>query len=106
MAINTHISNWIDRAELFMDYYTLFIKAWIPYNAWYMYNYYDEDSSPKRDRDSAIIAYINSTSNKYRDKILTLLRNQDLQSIEFRQLLGNLQYELERNPLVSEVNIS
>lgn len=33
MAINTHITNWIDRAELIMDYYTLFIKSWIPYNA-------------------------------------------------------------------------
>jgi hypothetical protein len=99
MAINTHISNWIDRAELTMDYYTLFIKAWIPYNAWYMHNFYDEDSNPKRDRDAAIISHINSTSNRYRDKIKNLLRGTDDQSIEFRQLLGCLHFELDRNPI-------
>ncbi len=73
MAINTHITNWIDRAELIMDYYTLFIKSWIPYNAWYMHNFYDEDSNPKRDRGAAIISHINSSSNRYRDKIKYLL---------------------------------
>lgn len=99
MAINTHITNWIDRAELIMDYYTLFIKSWIPYNAWYMHNFYDEDSNPKRDKDAAIISHINSSSNRYRDKIKNLLRGTDEQSIEFRNLLGNLHYELEKNPI-------
>lgn len=99
MAINTHINNWINRAELVMDYYTLFIKAWIPYNAWYMHNFFDEDSNPKRDRDAAIIGYINSTSNRYRDKIKSLLRGGDAQSVEFRLLLGKLHFELEANPI-------
>lgn len=99
MANNTSINNWINRAELVMDYYTLFIKAWIPYNAWYMHNFYDEDSNPKRDKDAAIIGYINSTSNRYRDKIKSLLRGADAQSIEFRLLLGKLHFELEANPI-------
>lgn len=99
MAVNTHINNWINRAELVMDYYTLFIKAWIPYNAWYMHNFYDEDSYPKRDRDAAIIGYINSTSNRYRDKIKSLLKGADTQSMEFRLLLGKLHFALESNPI-------
>ncbi|MGO4293583.1 hypothetical protein [Chitinophaga sp. RAB17] len=99
MAINTHINNWIDRADLVMDYYTLFIKAWIPYNAWYMLNFYDESSNPKRDRDGAIINHINATSNRYRDKIKSLLKGMDDSSKEFRWLIGRLHYELEANPI-------
>lgn len=99
MTVNTHINNWINRAELVMDYYTLFIKAWIPYNAWYMHNFYDEDSNPKRDRDAAIIGYINTTSNRYRDKIKSLLLGSDPQSNEFKLLLGKLHFELEANPI-------
>ncbi len=99
MAVNTHIKNWIDKAELVMDYYTLFIKSWIPYNAWYMHNFYDENSSPKRDRDASIINHINSTSNRYRDKIKSLLRGSDQLAVDFRHLLGKLHVELEANPI-------
>ena len=99
MAVNTHINNWIERAELVMDYYTLFIKAWIPYNAWYMHNFYDEDSNPKRDRDASIIFHINSTSNRYRDKIISLLRGADENAIEFRKHIGKLHFALEANPI-------
>lgn len=104
MSINTHINNWIDRADIVMDYYTLFIKAWIPYNAWYMHNFYDETSTPRRDRDVAIISYINSTSNRYRDKIKSLLRGPDEASKLFRELLGNLHSELEANPIPDDEN--
>lgn len=104
MSVNTHINNWISRAELVTDYYTLFIKAWIPYNAWYMHNFYDESSNPKRDRDAAIIGYINSSSNRYRDKIKSLLRGTDPQSIKFRSLIGKLHIELEANPIPDYAN--
>lgn len=73
MATNTHINNWIDRAEL--DYYTMFIKTWIPFNAWYMRDFYDE--SVNRTSDKSIIEFLNSNSNKYRDKIKSLLRGTD-----------------------------
>lgn len=102
MAINTHISNWKDRSELVIDYYVQFIKVWIPYNAWYMHNFYDEDSNPKRDRDSAIISHINSTSNGYRDKIKSLLRGNDEQSIKFKKLIANLHFQLEANPIPND----
>lgn len=99
MGINTHISNWIDRAEVVTDYYTLFIKSWIPYNAWYMHNFYDDDSTPKRNSDASIIAHINSNSNRYRDKIKSLLRGVDDRSKEFCKLLADLHFELEGNPI-------
>ncbi len=28
---------WIDNAEINIDYYSAFLKAWIAFNAWYNY---------------------------------------------------------------------
>lgn len=95
MATNTHINNWIDRAEL--DYYTMFIKTWIPFNAWYMRDFYDE--SLNRTSDKSIIEFLNSNSNKYRDKIKSLLRGTDDVAKEFISLLSKLHYELEAHPI-------
>lgn len=97
MSINTAISKWIDKSE--PDFYTLFIKAWIPYNSWYMCNFYDEDATPKRTSDKDIINYIKSNSNAYKDKIITLLRNSDEESELFRLLISKLHYQLESTPI-------
>lgn len=94
MAINSNIGNWIDRSELKVDYFIEFIKVWIPFNAWYMHNFYDEDSSPKRNNDSSIIYHLNTTSNTYRDKIISLLRGTNNDSIHFKMLISNLHFEL------------
>ena len=88
MPINTTISKWIDKSE--PDFYTLFIKAWIPYNSWYMSNFYDEDASPKRTSDKDIISYIKANSNAYKDKIVTLLRNNDEESETFKLQISRL----------------
>ena len=97
MSINTAISKWIDKSE--PDFYTLFIKAWIPYNSWYMHNFYDEDATPKRTTDKDIIGYIKNNSNVYKDKIITLLRNSDDESNNFKLLISNLYYQLENTPI-------
>jgi hypothetical protein len=97
MSINTHINNWINKAE--PDYYTMFIKTWIPYNAWYMHNFYDEDASPKRTNDKEIIYYIKNNNNKYKDRIISLLRGTDEVSTLFKFFLSKLHYELEAHPI-------
>ena len=97
MGTNTHINNWINRAEL--DYYSMFIKTWIPFNAWYMRDFYDESTVPPRTSDKSIIEYLNASSNKYRDKIKSLLRGTDDASREFLNLLGKLHFELENHPI-------
>jgi len=99
MAINTHIRNWIDRSEQLHDYYILFVKSWIPFNAWYMHNFYDDTTNPKRDTDSSIISHINSTSNTYRDKIKSFLRGTSEVSMEFKKLISDLHFELEAKPI-------
>ncbi|MEQ8572464.1 MAG: hypothetical protein RIB63_00270, partial [Fulvivirga sp.] len=81
------------------DYYTMFIKSWIPFNAWYMKDFYDESSTPKRTSDRSIIDFLNANSNKYRDKIKSLLRGTDVASKDFLELLAKLHYELESHPI-------
>lgn len=97
MSINTAISKWIEKSE--PDFYTLFIKSWIPYNSWYMHNFYDEDANPKRTADKDIIDYIKNNSNAYKDKIITLLRNSGDESNNFKLLISNFYYQLENTPI-------
>lgn len=95
MAINTHIKNWIDKSD--PDYYIMFIKAWIPYNAWYMHNFYNEDE--RRTSDKSIIRYIQNNPNKYKDKIISLINGNDDDSKLFKQRITLLHYQLESHPI-------
>lgn len=91
----SHISKWVERSEA--DYYTMFIKTWIPFNAWYMTNYYDEDNGITSDR--SIIELVMSGSNPYRDRIVALLRGSNDDADKFRQRLSMLHRALENNPI-------
>lgn len=59
-----HAEKWKALADI--DYFTQFIKAWIPFNAWYM-TYY-----PNLTTDRQAINEIKSTSNKFRDRLIAL----------------------------------
>ncbi len=100
MNTNTAIENWIKRADI--DYYTMFIKAWIPFNAWYMKNYYDENSKPRRKHDSEIIEHLRTHPNTYRDKLINLLRDTTGQGDEFRKIISTFYYELEQHSIPNE----
>lgn len=94
----SHIGNWIDRAE--PDFYMMFIKAWIPFNAWYMTNYYDD--AVNRVTDRAIISHIMSNDNTFVRRIKSLLRGNDSISIEFKQALGRMEMELMAHAVPNE----
>lgn len=94
----SHIGNWIDRAE--PDFYMMFIKAWIPFNAWYMTNYYDESSGINTDR--AIINHIKSGDNTFVRRIKSLLRGNDSVSLEFKHALGKMEMELRAHAVPNE----
>lgn len=100
MATNTHIERWISRAE--MDYYTMFIKTWIPFNSWYMRDFYDENATPKRTSDREIIDFLISNDNKYKSKIQNLLRGSDEVSNEFKLLISKLHFELIDHTIPNE----
>ena len=95
MSINTHISKWIEKSQ--PDFYTMFIKSWIPYNAWYMHNFYDEDA--KRTSDKSIIRHIGREANLYKNRIIGLLKGGDDDSLYFKELLWRLHCELENHPI-------
>ena len=94
------IDKWIDRSV--PDYYILFVQAWIPFNAWFMTNFYSEDDKRVHDRD--IIYYIMTKGNLFRDRIHALLRNDNEESIDFRERVAQLSESLDRYPFPSIEN--
>jgi len=100
MSINTHISKWIEKSQ--PDFYTMFIKSWIPYNAWYMHNFYNEEE--KRTNDKSIIRHIGKEPNLYKNRIISLLQGDDEDSILFKELLWRLNCELENHPIPNYID--
>lgn len=94
------IDKWLEKAKV--DYFHMFIQAWIPFNAWYMREFYDESAGRKSDSD--IMYYIGHYDNHYRARIVSLLQNDDIDSITFRHTLAKLQYELISHPVPSAEN--
>lgn len=92
MATKLHIDNWITKSE--PDYYTMFIKAWIPFNAWYFTEY-----STKK--DSHALEQISNTKNKIRNRIEALLINDDNHSKDFRYQLAQLHFQLENRGVLN-----
>lgn len=74
-----------------IDYFTQFVKAWIPFNAWYK-NYY-----PNLKTDREAINEIKTQSNKFRNKLISLLKDLGNEGIAFKSRIAELHLELERN---------
>jgi hypothetical protein len=92
MATKLHIDNWIAKAE--PDFYTMFVKAWIPFNAWYFTEYNTK-------KDSEALKQIKNTSNKIRNRIEALLQNADNESKTFRFNLAQLHFQLESRRIMN-----
>lgn len=95
--MSVYIDKWLEKAKV--DYFHMFIQAWIPFNAWYMREFYDESAGRKSDSD--IMYYIGHNDNHYRARIVALLQNSDPDSVAFRQTLAKLQLELISHPMPS-----
>lgn len=93
MAVD--IDKWVNRAT--PDYFSMYINAWLPYNAWYMDKFYDDSIHRTTDKD--IISHIRNSDNRYKTKILALLRGDDDESRNFKALLGRLHSALELDPI-------
>jgi hypothetical protein len=78
---------WKNLASI--DYFTHFVKAWIPFNAWYK-TYYPEATS-----DRQAINTIKSTNNKFRNKFISLLSNRGNEGFTFRSRIAELHVQLE-----------
>ena len=90
MPANTeNISRWIEQSDI--DYISYYIKAWIPFNAWFN-NFYGSDSNLNSDR--AKINAIKRDSNTARNKINSLMENNSPECLDFRSHLASLHHEL------------
>ena len=90
-----HLQNWIRWSS--PDYYTMFVKSWIPFNAWSMDSFYDESIPRKTDRH--IIDFIKENPNKFRNKIINLLGHNGVEADLFFSHLEGLDRELESHTL-------
>lgn len=88
MAVNTeNIRRWIEQSEI--DYISQYIKAWIPFNAWYNAEYDDLNSDRQK------INEIKSKSNVIRNKFNSLMELTGHESQEFMSYLASLHNELQ-----------
>jgi len=95
MAI--HINNWIKNSD--PDYYIMFIKAWIPLNAWYVDKYPEHNAN-----DSAIITELINKPNDIKKFINSLLIDTDKDYKKFCHHLSELHLELEKKSLTHKNN--
>ena len=98
MSTISNINQWIQASE--PDYFMMFVKAWIPFNAWFMMNFWSEDE--KRTSDRAIMDYMKDAKpgeNRYKDRIMNLLTNNTSEAIAFRNHVAALHFELRSNPI-------
>jgi len=87
-----HVDKWLLLSESETEFAILFVRAWIPFNAWYC-NTYQNTS------DRYCIDAIKSDGNQFRAKIVALLQGDFAEAITFRSYLGNLHNLLERHPI-------
>jgi hypothetical protein len=83
------------KALAHIDYFTHFVKAWIPFNAWYR-NYYQGLES-----DADIMQEIKTRNNKFKNRLVNLLQGapEDNERQKFRAHLSDLHYQLEQTPI-------
>ncbi|MDD7913778.1 hypothetical protein [Polaribacter ponticola] len=91
MASTENIRMWIEQSDI--DYIGHFIKAWIPFNAWYN----DTFSSLTSDRQK--ISAIKSQNNTVRRGINSLMESDSQLGQEFRSNLSALYYQLQQNQI-------
>ena len=92
MPVNQeNINRWIEQAEI--DYIGHFIKAWIPFNAWYNNHY------PTLNTDREKISTIKSQSNSARNGINAYMETESQDGLKFRGYVSALYYQLQQNQI-------
>ena len=88
-----NVQHWASQIEV--DWFTYFIKAWIPFNAWYS-NAFEEES------DRQIINALKGVEhNPVRSKVVRLLENSDEDANAFKHHVAQLHTALEAQEVVN-----
>ena len=85
----TNKDEW--RALADIDYFGMFVKAYIPFNAWMNVTY------PTLPLDRAKINAVKKDTNPFRDKIYSFLDADTQEGANFRNAIGELHYLLENH---------
>lgn len=89
------LRNWLDRSQ--PDYCMMFIRAWIPFNAWFRDEFYDANA---RNGDRELIDRLKDRPNIIKNRIKTLLVSSDSDGLRFRNLLADLHKKLEAHTII------
>lgn len=89
-----NIEHWIRQSE--PDYYLLFLKAWIPFNAWYV-----AELPHLKKKDSDLIKELQDHPDSKPRKIIEnfLTNHGDYEALKFQSHLAELNFSLEKIPL-------
>jgi predicted lipoprotein with Yx(FWY)xxD motif len=87
---------WLALVEV--DYLTHFVKAWIPFNAWYRNSY------PNIKKDRQAINEIKSNPNLFRDKLIALLNGSNSDCQSFKNRISELHHLLEGSYIPNSTN--
>jgi hypothetical protein len=91
-AANTaNLRQWLVQSEV--DYFTHFVKAWIPFNAWYRVEYGDNQT----ERD--ILELVKSDGNRIRTRMIARIGASDQEGDEVRNHLAALHRRLSTDPI-------
>lgn len=90
-ANQDNVKQWLEKTDI--DYFTHFVKAWIPFNAWYRLNY----ETLRTERD--ILDEVKRDGNRIRSRIMARLEGADPDSEEIRNQIASLHRRLAADPL-------
>lgn len=90
----TNKDEWKALADI--DYFGMFVKAYIPFNAWLNVNY------PTSNMDREKINSIKRENNPFRSRIYSLLENESIEGNNFRTTIGELHYLLENHYIYNQ----
>jgi hypothetical protein len=93
MATNNtaNVKQWLEQSDI--DYFTHFVKAWIPFNAWYRHSY------ATLEQERQILDEIKIDGNKIRSRFIAKLESTDPDSQEIRNHIAALHRRLGDDPL-------
>ena len=91
-----NIAAWKNLADIQIDFFTQFVRAWIPFNAWFSTSY------PGENTDREILTRVKLENNPFKDKIILLLTRSNPDSLNFVKQLGKLHSALFAIPIPSK----
>lgn len=90
-ANQDNVRAWLEKTEI--DFFTHFVKAWIPFNAWYRLNY----DTLRTERE--ILDQVKRDGNRIRSRIMAKLGGTDPDSEEIGNHIATLHRRLAGDPL-------